>query len=273
MKKVLVIASLVLLTIALGTYFYYPRGKGSRDFEASGNIEATEVEVSGKISGHLQELRVKEGDWVKKDAVIAVLEAREINAELARMGARYAQTLASDGIARDNLERVEKLFADRIATDQQLAQAENQYRATQAAISEARAGVRYVRTQLDNAVIRAPISGRVILKSVEQGELVSLGMSLVTLADLKTVFLTVYVPEREAGRISLGQPAGVKVDSYPGEVFTGKVVYISSSAEFTPKNIQTKDERVSQVYGVKLEIPNPAEKLKIGMPADAELIF
>ncbi|MGB9596572.1 MAG: HlyD family secretion protein, partial [Candidatus Poribacteria bacterium] len=103
------------------------------------------------------------------------------------------------------------------------------------------------------------------------GELVSLGTTIFVVADLSKVYLTIYVSESMLGKVKLGQTADVSIDSYPGKVFNGKVIHISPEAEFTPKNIQTKDERLKLVYGVKIEIENTENILKVGMPADAML--
>ncbi|MEK7377230.1 MAG: efflux RND transporter periplasmic adaptor subunit [Candidatus Margulisiibacteriota bacterium] len=110
------------------------------------------------------------------------------------------------------------------------------------------------------------------MKAVEEGELVAIGSTIMTVADLRSLELKVYIPERRIGKINLGQATNITVDSFPGQNFEGKVKYISNKAEFTPKNIQTKEERVNQVFEVKIKIPNPDMKLKPGMPADAEIL-
>ena len=106
-------------------------------------------------------------------------------------------------------------------------------------------------------------------KFVEAGESVGPLSSLVMLSDQSYVDLVIYVSETELGRVKLGQEADVTVDSFKNKTFKGKVIYISPSAEFTPKNIQTKDERTKLVYAVKVHIHNPDFELKDGMPADA----
>ncbi len=104
-----------------------------------------------------------------------------------------------------------------------------------------------------------------------EGEMALPGTTLLTLADLDAVDLTVYVPEPDVGKVFLEQPVAVSVDSFPDETFLGQVVWISDEAEFTPKNIQTREERVNTVFAIKVRIPNPDHKLKPGMPADAAL--
>jgi multidrug resistance efflux pump len=117
--------------------------------------------------------------------------------------------------------------------------------------------------------IRAPISGLVTSLEANVGEMAIPGATLMTLANLDEVTLTIYIPEDEIGKVMLGREVEVMVDSFPGEVFLGEVVYISPRAEFTPRNVQTKEERVSMVFAVEVRLSNPEHKLKPGMPADA----
>lgn len=145
-------------------------------------------------------------------------------------------------------------------------------------IEEARARLReaekvleLAQLNLSRAQLFAPISGRVLSKNREVGETVPAGASIVTLGDLTRPWLNLYVGERDLGKVGLGMKAEVTVDSFPREPFHGKVTFISEKAEFTPKNIQTPDERVKLVYRVKIELENRNQALKAGMPADAML--
>ena len=119
----------------------------------------------------------------------------------------------------------------------------------------------------------SPMNGFVVKKFTEIGETVSMMSSLVKISDLSKVEVVVYVSETDLGKVKLGEKAEVKVDSFPEKSFVGKVIYISPEAEFTPKNIQTKDERTKLVFAVKIEIPNPNFELKTGMPADVRIIL
>jgi HlyD family secretion protein len=121
-------------------------------------------------------------------------------------------------------------------------------------------------------VIKSPINGLVLSKNTEIGEVVMPGSSLLTLGDLFHPWVKIYIKETDLGKVKLGQKAQVKIDTYPDKVFEGKVTYISSEAEFTPKNIQTKEERVKLVFGIKVSLDNPLQILKPGMPADVILI-
>ncbi len=150
------------------------------------------------------------------------------------------------------------------ATPEQIAAAEAQVRV-------ARSGVAALEVQLAKLALKAPISGLVLECPVHVGEVAMPGLPLLMLADLDILTLTVYVAEDQVGRIQLGQPVSVTVDAYPERVFGGTVTWISDQAEFTPKNVQTQEERVSMVFGVEVRLLNADHALKPGMPADAIL--
>jgi multidrug efflux pump subunit AcrA (membrane-fusion protein) len=141
----------------------------------------------------------------------------------------------------------------------------------EAQVQQAEAALAALSVQHDKHTLTAPAAGWVVKKVAHEGEMAVPGMSLLTLADLTNVTLTVYVPEPDIGTISLGQQIDVFVDAFPGEAFTGHITYISDKAEFTPKNVQTKEERVNTVFAVKIKLDNPDQRLKPGMPADAVL--
>jgi HlyD family secretion protein len=144
-------------------------------------------------------------------------------------------------------------------------------RVAEAALRESQANVRRLETQVGELKVFAPLSATVLTKAVEAGEVVSAGKPLVLLGDLDHPWIKIYVPETVVGRVKLGSPARVLVDSFPGRPFEGTVTWISDQAEFTPKNVQTAEERVNLVYAIKVTIQNAERKLKAGMPADAEL--
>ena len=118
----------------------------------------------------------------------------------------------------------------------------------------------------------SPSSGFITKKFLEEGETVGMMSSLFQVADLNSVELVIYVSETELGKVQLGQTAKISVDTFPDKSFDGKVTYISPEAEFTPKNIQTQEERTKLVYAVKIKVDNPDFELKDGMPADASII-
>lgn len=143
--------------------------------------------------------------------------------------------------------------------------------AARAQLSQAEAASGILQVQLDKMTLYSPLSGLITNRSLHTGETASPGATLMTVANLDEVKLTVYIPENRYGRIQLGQAVSVEVDSFPGKIYEGQVTYIASEAEFTPRNVQTKEERVNTVFAVKVLIPNPDHDLKPGMPADATI--
>jgi len=138
-------------------------------------------------------------------------------------------------------------------------------------LHEAEKALELAELNLARCQLFAPIAARVLSKNREVGETVAAGASIVTLGDLTHPWLNLYIGERDLGKVALGMQAFVTVDSFPTQPFNGKVAFISEKAEFTPKNIQTQDERVKLVYRVKIDLENRDQALKAGMPADAVL--
>lgn len=194
---------------------------------------------------------------------------------------------------REN-KRIQKLYQEQVASVEQRDRADTAYRSAlerynmakndsdvfkkgyreediaraQAAKESVEAAIRLIQRTIKDATVVIPSKGIMQERYVEPGELVSPGSLLATVTDLQDMWIMAYVSEKNLGKIRLGQAAEVFVDSFPGKAFPGKVTYISSEAEFTPKNIQTKEERVKLVYAVKVQIDNAKELLKVGMPAD-----
>jgi len=142
-----------------------------------------------------------------------------------------------------------------------------------AQVEQARASLKLAETQLSYAVLYSPISGVVLVKSGEIGEVVNPGTSVLTLADINNVWLKAYIPETDLGKVKWGQEVIVTTDLRPKKEYRGRISFISSQAEFTPKQIQTEKERVTLVYRIKINIPNPDRELKPGMPADGKIIL
>lgn len=136
-------------------------------------------------------------------------------------------------------------------------------------VEQARAGLEALRRQREMLTLTAPISGTVAELLMVPGEVAAQGATLMRIADLDRLTLTVYVPETRLGDLQIGQPVAIQVDSFPDQTFTGEIVTIADQAEFTPRNVSTQEERVNLVFAVKIAIDNPGHHLKPGMPADA----
>jgi HlyD family secretion protein len=139
----------------------------------------------------------------------------------------------------------------------------------QADVQAARANLAVLETQLADAVAVSPVDGIVLVKSAEPGEILAAGTTVATIGDIEHPWLRAYINQVYQGRVRIGAPVQVTTDSFPGKVYEGRVSFISDDAEFTPKEIQTVEERVKLVYRLKIDIPNPNQELKRNMPADA----
>ncbi|HEX4995773.1 MAG TPA: efflux RND transporter periplasmic adaptor subunit [Methylomirabilota bacterium] len=203
---------------------------------------------------------------------VAVLVAKELIAPQEGEHARLQVEVEENGVkeaeealvssekqlalARVGLQQIEIVRAERDALARQRAQAEAQ-------LAEQRSHVA-------DFAVRSPIDGRVLTRTVERGERVEAGTPLFTLIDLDRLYVKIYVPEPSIGKVALGQEARVSVDAYPGRAFPARVSRVSQEAEFTPKNVETKEERVKLVFAVEVALgENPGGVLKPGMPADA----
>jgi HlyD family secretion protein len=141
----------------------------------------------------------------------------------------------------------------------------------QAQVKEAASSIEVIQTQIEYSNLYAPTAGVVLVKNSEAGEFIVPGGAVITLGDVAKPWLKAFINEGDLGRVKLGQKVTVTTDSYPGKAYPGKITFISSEAEFTPKNVQTTKERVKLVYRIKVSLANPHNELKPGMPADAKI--
>ncbi len=211
--------------------------------------------------------------------VSAQLEQAHINFDLAKKDKDRYEFLLSNGTAtkrqyEDVLSRYEiaeqqlKSAQENMQKIKNIARPEEILQA-KARVDQSIAILDAAKKQLRDAAVISPIDGILVKKFVERGETVAMLSNLVKVSDLSKIELMLYVSETELAKVRLGAKVDVRIDSFKDKTFAGKVVYISPESEFTPKNIQTKDERTKLVFGVKVEIPNPAMELKAGLPADA----
>lgn len=161
--------------------------------------------------------------------------------------------------AKENLNKIKN-----IARPEEIKQAEANFK-------KSSASAELIKKSINDCFVTSPFDGYIVKQFVENGEMLSMMTSLFKVSDLSQVELVVYASEEDLGKVKLNQRAEIKTDSYEDKIYEGKVIYISPEAEFTPKNIQTKDERTKLVFAVKIKIPNPDFELKAGMPADAKI--
>jgi HlyD family secretion protein len=279
--------------------------------EASGTIEGTDITISAELAGKVLAVRVEEGTQVHPGDTLVViddteyrLQLRQAEANLASFASAYrlalegsreediAQTASAYRAAEADFARMKELLATSSITQKQYDDAEARFVAAEQTYRKVKSGLRpeeitgarvrkevaaaqvdLLKKRVQDCVVTAPAAGTVTLRGVEPGELVTMGMSVVRLTYLEKVKLTIYVSTADLGKIRLGQEARVRIDSFEeGKDVAGRVVYISPTAEFTPKNVQTKEERSKLVFGVRIEIPNGDGALKPGLPADARIV-
>jgi HlyD family secretion protein len=203
------------------------------------------------------------------DATAATLKRAEEQLSLVQAGARKEVIEA----ARAQVEQARGVLQLAEASRIELKRKEQELVTRRAQIEQARAQAALVDSQLADSVIYSPIDGVVLVKSAEPGEVVAPGTPLLTLGEVSKPWVRGYIREQDLGRVKLGAKAKVTTDSYPGKIYWGRVSFVASEAEFTPKQIQTPEERIKLMYRVKIEIENPQHELKLNMPADAEILL
>jgi HlyD family secretion protein len=216
------------------------------------------AQAAAALEGARTEARRLKSEYVRQQELFGeeVIAPREY--EAAQAGAEAAAARTREAEARltllENGPRAETI------------------RAARSRLEQAQHALALAETRLGYAVLRAPLAGVVLAEGVEEGEYVMPGTPVVTIGDLDNAWLRAYLNETDLGRVAIGQPVQVTTDTYPDKVYEGRLSFLASEAEFTPKNVQTAKERVKLVYRIKVDIPNPDQELKPGMPADADII-
>lgn len=269
--------------------------------DAYGTFEAEDVVVAAQVSGQLERFTVEEGTTLAREAVVAVIDTVQLALERDQARAQQAALIAREREATEQLaalriqreiaergwQRIQRLRAGEAATAMQADQAEREVRVLGAQVEAAQAalgGLAAERTALEarigqvtdrlaHASVTNPVAGTVLTTFVRTGEVIQPGQALYRIANLDTLTLRAYLTGDQLGAVRLGDHAEVRVDDVGGGVraTTGVVTWISAQAEFTPTPVQTRDERATLVYAVKLRVANPDGRLKVGMPADLSL--
>jgi HlyD family secretion protein len=277
-------------------------------FQVSGRIADLPVDEGKWLEQDAIVARLDDADYRQQVANDeAALKVARAQLALALAGPR-AEEIEADRHAMLNLQaqleqsradynRIQTLYRNSTVSQQERDQAETNYKRADAAYNqarqvylEARAGTRkedidiaraavdqaaqaleYARLQLAHTILRAPFAGVVLVRQAELGEVVAPGTPVISLGDLDHVWMRAYVPETEIARLRWDQAAVIRTDSFPGKSYHGRVSFISDKAEFTPKSVETHQERVTLVYRIKIDVDNPGHELKPGMPADAEI--
>lgn len=271
-KKKFIIPILIFICVAAAgfvAYVFY-RDIESKDIvKVSGTIEGNDVRISFRVTGQIEELLADEGSVLRAGQIVARLNKDELwkVREEAAAGLRLAQYQ----YGLDNLDyiRAENLFAAGAISAQKRDAAKTKADTSKSSAEQLRASLELAETKLGWADLASPLNGYVLVKSAMPGEVVQSGSPVLTAVDLNNIWVTAYINESDLGRVKLGQKAYVMTDSYRNKKYEGWVSFINQQAEFTPKYIQTTEERVKYVYRIKVRADNSSLDLKPGMPADA----
>jgi HlyD family secretion protein len=213
-----------------------------------------------KMRAQLQAIQANYDVAVKR---LAQLKRGATKDEIDQARARVAAAEAQQAQLQAQLDQLKSG-----ARPEQLAAAQAQIEVAQAQADQSAAAIDVLKVQIDRLTLKAPLTGVVLKRSIEPGEVVMPGASLITIGDLTNLYIIVYVSESRYGEVKLGQSVQIKVDSFPGQTFTGTVSHIADQAEFTPRNVQTAEGRATTVFAVRVDVTNVDGKLKPGMPAD-----
>jgi HlyD family secretion protein len=272
-KLIILVVLVFIAGIVYGIATYEKRTANSRHIKVSGSIEGDEVRLAFRVNGQILELLTDEGKVIKTGDVIARLKTDELskvkaNAEAALKAAQYDYELA-----KIDYKRAENLLKAGAISVQDRDTAKTKNDADLANVEQLKAQLELAQTRLGFTDLISPLDGYILVKSGLAGEVVQPGTTIFTAVDLHNLWVTAYINETDLGKVKLDQDASVTADTYPGKKYKGRVSFISSTAEFTPKFIQTQEERVKLVYRIKVRVDNESLELKPGMPADAFIIL
>lgn len=330
-RRGLIVAIVAAAVVAVGVVVVLRNSRAAASlagfYKGNGRLEATEIEIASKYAGRVADVLVREGDRVTAGQVLAHMDARDLDAQLAEAKANVASAVsakatarasvvqaqgalraadaqlaleqATEANAKRNLERTKALVGAGSATQQQLDNDQTSFdtahghvdaasanvdsakadlevamsRVTQAEaeIEAAQATVDRIAVDRGDSSLKAPRSGRIEHQLAQPGEVVGAGGPVLEMIDLSDVYMTIFLPERITGRLAIGEPARILLDSTPGHPIPATVSYVASEAQFTPKTVETADEREQLVFEVRLSVKQGVlEKFgayaKVGLP-------
>jgi HlyD family secretion protein len=288
--------ALQIITVVVSVSLFSCNNNGDKS-DAYGNFESDEVIVSAQMQGELKQLEIEEGQEVKEDQLVGIIDTAtlsvkkdQLEAKKEATAARLTNIEAQLEVQQEQIEtfeteeqRIEKLLEDGAATQQQYDNIAGKLRVARKQLKSIRtqknsvyremnvidAQIREVEENMNKCMIKNPVRGTVLEKYLEKGEVALPGKAIYKIADLSTMYLRVYVSGAQLPHVKIGQEAEVLIDKdeESNQKLKGEITWISSQAEFTPKIIQTKEERVDMVYAVKVKVQNDG-KIKIGMPGE-----
>jgi HlyD family secretion protein len=293
----------VIALIAIGVWYLHPYFEDSQlpPTFASGNgrIEATEYDIATKLAGRVLDVMCKEGDMVNAGQALALMDTEDLDAQLreaqamlreSQEGKNYADAIVAQrkselsyhqGELKRALELVKKGHVsqekvDLDSTSQLTAvaalQAANvQVTQSYAAIDAAQARIDRLTNNINDSTLKTPIQGRVLYRLAEPGEILAAGGKILTVLELTDVYMTIYLPTSQAGKVQLGSDARITLDAFPDIVIPAKVSFVAPQAQFTPREVETRTEREKLMFRIKVKIDprlllEHIEQVKTGLP-------
>jgi len=274
------IALAVIVTLSAGWLQQpeLPEGFAS----ANGRLEATEVNVAVKRAGRLSEVSAQEGDLVQKGQVVARMDVRDLEAQLGEARAKFQEAVQAKSAAEARVlqqryaldfaaaefKRAKHLADQKLITEQEVDLARSRLnseraglnaalasvRQAEAAMKAAEAAIESIQSDLDDTILKAPTSGRVLYRLAEPGEVLPVGGKVLTLIDISDIYMTVFLPTAHAGRVTIGSEARILLDARPEVVLPAQVSFISPEAQFTPKEVETQSERHKLMFRMKVRL-------------------
>jgi HlyD family secretion protein len=275
--------------VGIGGYLGYQHWRASQSAlppgiaSGNGRIEAKLVDIAPKEPLRVKQILVDEGDLVKPGEVVARMDTRTLQAELAAAKLNVAATEekvaisratiarrnAEIGLAKTEVRRSSALVRERAGSQRELdvrntmlqtttaglAEEEAKLRTTAQEIKVAQANVATIQTRIDDATLVSPVRGRVLYRLAEVGEVVAAGGKVLTLVNLDDVYMEIFLPSQDAARVRIGADARISLDALPGLAVAGNVSFVSPEAQFTPKQVETRSERDKLMFRVKIRVP------------------
>lgn len=300
----LLIALAIIALVAIAAWQFLPDNDKLPEYIASGNgrIEATQVDIATRISGRLDSIFVAEGDLIEAGTPVAEMDTDELDASLAAAQANLSQAVeakrlaeavvkqreSEKRLARAELSRFESLVKKGHVSREQLDQASTaaetadaalqaarvQIASAQAGIEAAQASIRKIEVTIDDSHLDSPIGGRVLYRLAEPGEVLAAGGKVATILDVTDVYMTVFLPTAQAGKVRVGAEARIILDALPDFVVPAQISFVAAEAQFTPKAVETRSEREKLMFRVRIRIDPELlrayrDRVKTGVPGDA----
>jgi HlyD family secretion protein len=268
-KKIILAAFLIKILIVFASSVIYKKINQSDKIILSGNIDIKELNASFRVSGRLKETYFDEGDLIKENDVLAILEKDTFENELNLANANLKSAEAILKNAKNNYQRSKKLFANNSISKQEYENDDFSYQKAEADFEAAKARFEIAKTALNDTTLTSPSAGFILTKAFEEGSLISAGQTIFNISLTDKFYARAYIEEKDLDKIKNGDLVKIITDS--GSEYQGKIGFISSKAEFTPKTVETASLRSELVYRIRITIENGDEKLKQAMPITAEI--